>query len=206
MASQPMTDARSDPTVRAAHVDDIPAIASMLARAFDDDPFINFLVKQDASRAKRLAAWASSAASTGVRLHETYVTANRAGAALWIPPGEHTHAGRLATFRRLLPFSGPVRAWQVLNAVDIIDRHTPSVRHYYLRIVGVEPQQQGQGIGTALLRPVLERCDAEGIVAYLFSTKERNVSTYERSGFRVLQRIDLRRGPSVWTMQREPAG
>jgi ribosomal protein S18 acetylase RimI-like enzyme len=71
-------------------------------------------------------------------------------------------------------------------------------------VLGVEPECQGQGLGSAVLRPVLEQCDADGIGAYVESSKERNIDFYARQGFRVTAEPRLLRGPTVWTMWREP--
>jgi hypothetical protein len=53
---------------------------------------------------------------------------------------------------------------------------------------------------------VLERCDRDGVPAYLESSKERNVVLYERHGFRVVEQLRLPKdGPPIWRMWREPA-
>jgi GNAT superfamily N-acetyltransferase len=54
--------------------------------------------------------------------------------------------------------------------------------HWYVAVLGTAPPHQGRGVGAALLALVLRRCDAEGIGAYLESTKPENVPWYERSG------------------------
>ena len=66
------------------------------------------------------------------------------------------------------------------------------------------PELQGHGIGSALLRPVLERCDADGVAAYLEATSSENRRLYERHGFRVVRELPLPAGPSLWAMWREP--
>ena len=40
--------------------------------------------------------------------------------------------------------------------------------------MGFEPEWQGRGLSTALLRPVLERCDDEKLPAYLEASSPRN--------------------------------
>ena len=70
---------------------------------------------------------------------------------------------------------------------------------------GTDPDHQGQGLASAVMQPVLTRCDAEGVPAYLESTKERNVGFYEGHGFvvRSEEQIPLG-GPQLWLMWREP--
>jgi len=71
-------------------------------------------------------------------------------------------------------------------------------------VLGTDPQHQGKGIGSALLAPVLAKCDAEGIPAYLESSKERNIPFYRRHGFEVTTELNLKNGPSLWPMWRDP--
>jgi GNAT superfamily N-acetyltransferase len=90
------------------------------------------------------------------------------------------------------------------RAVREIERRHPVVPHYYLSVLGTDPEQQGGGIGSALLTPVLDRCDSDGIAAYLECSKESNVAFYARHGFAVTDRVQLPDGPPLWFMWREP--
>src|SRR5213078_4575676 len=64
--------------------------------------------------------------------------------------------------------------------------------------LGTDPPRQGEGIGSALLAPVLELCDRDHVPAYLESSKEQNVAFYSRHGFRVTDELHLPKGPPVW--------
>ena len=79
----------------------------------------------------------------------------------------------------------------------------PSEPHWYLALLATDPSVQGQGLGTALLRPVLDRCDAEGIAAYTETQKDDNVSWYRRSGFVAIDEVRLRDTPTIWRLWRE---
>jgi GNAT superfamily N-acetyltransferase len=70
--------------------------------------------------------------------------------------------------------------------------------------MGVATVRQGRGIGSALLGAVLERCDREGVPAYLEATCERNRDLYARHGFTLRDEVRLPEGPTLWPMWREP--
>ena len=86
-----------------------------------------------------------------------------------------------------------------------MESHHPAERHYYLYLLGVHPDHQSQGLGSALLRTVLERCDREQMPAYLEASNPRNISLYGRHGFRVIRELQFGRGgPYLAAMWREP--
>ena len=59
----------------------------------------------------------------------------------------------------------------VAHAEAHLDHHHehPPEPHYYLEFLGTRRGQQSRGGGTAVLQPMLDRCDAEGVPAYLES-------------------------------------
>jgi GNAT superfamily N-acetyltransferase len=96
------------------------------------------------------------------------------------------------------------RAPRVLRGLATVERkHASMAPHMYLAVLGVEPERQGLGLGSQLLRPGLELCDAEGLPAYLETGKERNLAFYGRHGFDVIDQIVLPGGPPLWFMWRE---
>ena len=74
-----------------------------------------------------------------------------------------------------------------------------------VEFIGVDPEHRGKGLGTALMQPVLERCDREGCGAYLENSNEVNTAYYERRGFKIVDEIDMAHGaPPLWPMWRDP--
>ena len=82
----------------------------------------------------------------------------------------------------------------------------PHEPHWYLNVVSTVPERQGAGLGAAVLRPVLDQCDAGDTCAYLESSNPRNVPFYRRLGFVDAGEIPLTGGPSLIPMWREPQG
>jgi GNAT superfamily N-acetyltransferase len=77
--------------------------------------------------------------------------------------------------------------------------------HWYLALLGVSPRRQGQGIGRALLTPVLRRADREALPCYLETFVSENVPFYERRGFRVVDAgVEPQSRVAFWAMKREP--
>lgn len=87
---------------------------------------------------------------------------------------------------------------------ELFDAHHPPDPHYYLQFIGVRPERQGTGIGSALLRAVLDRCDLEGAAAYL-EADERSKFLYLKHGFEATGELRLPKGPSFFPMWRAPA-
>jgi ribosomal protein S18 acetylase RimI-like enzyme len=61
--------------------------------------------------------------------------------------------------------------------------------HWYLPIIGVDPSRQASGIGRALLQPVLDRANAEGVRCYLETTQPHNVAFYRKHGFELIATV-----------------
>jgi GNAT superfamily N-acetyltransferase len=76
----------------------------------------------------------------------------------------------------------------------------PVEPHWYLAAVGTMPEHQGSGAGAAILTPVLARCDAEGLPAYLESSNPRNVPFYHRLGFAETGTLSTPDGTATMTL------
>jgi ribosomal protein S18 acetylase RimI-like enzyme len=193
--------------VRKAANTDAARVVAVLARAFDDDPFVNWMAAQDKRRARRIYDAMALAYRMVANYHEVYTTEGVHGAALWAPPGKWQT--NLLYQLRLLPQAAKVSGWKRMLTVgaglNAVEQKHPEQPHYYLYVLGTDPVDQGKGVGSQLVQPVLEKCDRERMPAYLESSKEKNVPFYERHGFRVVERFQVPNGgPPLWLMWREP--
>jgi ribosomal protein S18 acetylase RimI-like enzyme len=71
--------------------------------------------------------------------------------------------------------------------LDKKHREIISDTHWYLQLLGVDPEYQGQGFASRLLRGMLTRIDEEGLPCYLETELAKNVPIYEHFGFRTLE-------------------
>jgi GNAT superfamily N-acetyltransferase len=128
--------------------------------------------------------------------------AGGAGAALWLPPGVEPDEAELIEI-----IHGSVHGSRQSDLYELLRQSAefhPKTPHWYLPFVGVEPLQQYRGLGSRLLRPILDRCDSDRLPAYLESTNPRNIPFYESLGFRSMGIIQAGRSPRIVPMLREP--
>ena len=86
-----------------------------------------------------------------------------------------------------------------------VDEHSPTEPAWLLDSVAIEPAVQGRGFGSALITAGLDRARTDGQGAYLSTGTERNVTIYERLGFRVVKAIDCpTRVPASGSCARSP--
>lgn len=192
---------------RRATLADVPRLAAALARAFHDDPVAIWSCKPERLRPRVLERFHSTRLRQLLGHEEVWTDPNLCSAALWAPPKRWREGPRedLEIARCL---AHPRLIWRLpllargFGGMELAHPRTPP--HWYLAVLGTEPSAQGQGLGSAALAPVLERCDSDGVGAYLESSKERNIAFYARHGFRVTREIQLPRGPKMWAMWRDP--
>ncbi|HEX3691933.1 MAG TPA: GNAT family N-acetyltransferase [Solirubrobacteraceae bacterium] len=195
------------PTRRATAAD-VPTLAAVLARAFLDDPVAIWSCRPDRLRPRMLERFHGTRLRQLLTHDEVWTDAEGRCAALWAPPGQWRESPRqdMEIARCLLH---PRLIWRMpllargFGGMELAHPREPP--HWYLAVLGTDPPAQGQGLGSAALAAVLERCDADGVGAYLESSKERNIAFYARHGFRVTRELQLPRGPTMWAMWREPS-
>jgi ribosomal protein S18 acetylase RimI-like enzyme len=193
--------------VRRATAADVPALARMLARAFLDDPVARWAWRPEALRARALERFQEIRLRQVMVDDEVWMTDDHSCAALWAPPERwKTTLLQDATLARCFAHPRLFARAPLVTAgwLGLERKHPAAPPHYYLAVLGTDPEHQGKGLGSQLMRPVLEQCDSDGVAAYLESSKERNIDFYARHGFRVLEEVRLLRGPSMWKMWRDP--
>lgn len=192
--------------------DDGGEIIAVLARAFWDDPLFDFLTDGDLLAEHRLLPHVFAAAMTDFRsaLAELYV-AEVAGRprsfAGWLGPGSlpRSRSARMARDLRAAVLLVRLRHRRAAaTLMKEVERRHPTEPHWYLALLGTDPGARGRGFGTALLAPVLGRCDVDGVPAYTETQKEENVAWYGRLGFATIDELRLPGLPPIWRLWRDP--
>jgi predicted N-acetyltransferase YhbS len=76
--------------------------------------------------------------------------------------------------------------WQM-----VWDHHDPREPHWHLGPVGVLPELQGSGIGTALMRRFCHEVDARQAAAFLETDQSSNVRFYKSFDFHLVDEVDI---------------
>jgi len=192
--------------VRPATLDDRSAVVRALCRAFEHDPLARFALRDDAGRARAFETTFDVAFRRWtLPVGGAWVAEGGAGAALWAPPAQWNPIRGWPEALGLARSVGWLRLPRVLRGIGRVDRKHPRAPHWYLFAIGVDPDHQGKGVGTALLHPVLSQCDELGEAAYLEASTEANARLYARHGFRLLEAVDVEAGgPTARLMWRDP--
>jgi GNAT superfamily N-acetyltransferase len=212
--SGPVTQEKASPrggahAVRLARRDEAAVLGRVLADAFAEDPVFAWLIPPGVpGRDRRLRTFFTGMSRAYLRCGKPcYLAGDGSAAALWARPGAW-HLPLSQVIAEAAPAAMAFRGnlLRALRTQEQIERlhAAQSPEHWYLGYLGARRDRQGQGLGTAMLREVLDGLDADGVPAYLESSNERNLTVYERNGFRVVGELEaLGYGPTIWRMWRQ---
>ena len=187
--------------------------SDVLARAFADDPGTSYLLPDPERRARLLGTLFSSVLLVSATYCRIYITSGPlSGVAIWAPP-EHPippvsirNRMRVVGLMTRLGWSGFRRVWRQNSYTNRLHMQAVQGPHWHLMLLGVEPDCQGCGLGSALLEQGLAEAESGGFACYLETATMANVQFYQRHGFKLLTAGAVPGGgPPCWTMLRAPA-
>jgi GNAT superfamily N-acetyltransferase len=191
--------------IRRAEESDRADVVRLLDAAFLDDPVSGWVFPAEEYRRRRHGALMEAFLDMALSEGFVDITEDGAAVALWwsVPAGEHEGDDDGPAQLRAAVDPDNARIEEIGRLTG--EAHPTDRAHQYLHMIGVSPERQGEGLGSALIGEVLERCDREGLHAYLEASNSRSRALYTRLGFASTgDAIDLPDGPHLWPMWREP--
>ena len=172
-----------------AALSDLDEAIDCLATAFAHDPITGFLLQTGSGYQGRVTQFFALLMRARIALNMPVLVARDAagihGAAMGyttVSPAWPTDiANEWDRFEKAIP--GMIDRMAVYEAITA--KGEPAASHYYLGVIGVDPDSHGLGIGTQLLKSFcdLSARDPLSSGVYLETAKASNVRFYERAGF-----------------------
>ncbi|MCE7007135.1 amino acid permease [Kibdelosporangium philippinense] len=161
----------------------IGPVSHVLSEAFVDGEIAEWLVPDPADRRRIYPAYWAMTVEHALGAGEVFAGGELSGVSVWFPAAfGPPHASPRDLDERIDIMCGPYapRFHALHHAME--ESH-PTGPHQYLAFVGVLPELQGRGIGTALVQHRLRELDIAGMPAYLEATNRRNLALYVHLGF-----------------------
>jgi ribosomal protein S18 acetylase RimI-like enzyme len=197
-------------SIQRLDVRDVDAAAATLGEAFFDDPLLQIVAPDEATR-RRWGPWFMSLPlQYGLRWGEVWATDDTSAVAVWVPPG----SGELGLGRMLkvglarmpirLGMAGSRRFLQSLSKTEPFHKSVDGP-HWYLVAVGARSERQGQGLGSELVEVGTSRADAASVPCYLETGTQSNIDYYAKRGFEIVGQTEFL-GHTLTGMVRQPRG
>jgi GNAT superfamily N-acetyltransferase len=189
----------------------IKPAAFTLAKAFQEYPLVAFIIPDAKNRIKIQAKVFEDAIRDGIKHGRVYATSDKLeGVAIWfLSGGPNSFPKQRRTlgewFASVFTDKERMKRLQAFSVyTDEIRLRLAPGRHWYLQILGVDPQYQGKGFSSRLVKPTLALADREGLPCFLDTQLEKNVSLYQHFGFKVVEEGTIP-GSNVksWAMLRD---
>ena len=190
---------------------DLDRLAEVAADAYRDYPLHNWFTKgkYDEKASKLIMQISLRTMTEDAVIYADSEEMN--GFAVWLPfgfSGSKTLPFLLSGGLKLIFHSGLGIIGRLLTyenyAMNLKKQFTDNY-DWYLYNLSIKKDAQGKGIASKLMRPMLQFCDDEQMVAYLETNKESNVSLYRHYGFELMKEELIPQTPVThYAMVRKP--
>lgn len=173
--------------------DDKPLILDLLCEAFDTNPSVNEVVKQDSRRKIRILLLMNYAFDLCASFGRIWISEDGKACALGICTEKPKTTLWTITLGIRLAFSciGISRVFKIMRREARIKRWYPAQPIFHLWFLGVKPQDQHQGKGSSLLKQIVLECGEAGRPIYLETSLEKHLGFYRKFGFTQFHYLDF---------------
>jgi ribosomal protein S18 acetylase RimI-like enzyme len=194
-----MGDVDGGTMMRKAGPEDRAMVVRVLAESFRNDPHVTWLLEESSNRNK-LKILIEYVVDETFSKGEIYLRDDYTAAALW-----DSEKGEKVSLRYLLRnlsflfrvgLKATIRNLK-MNAL-IHNQYPKNERYCHLYLIGVLPERQGQGRGSALMDPMIEHMGRKSRSIYLETANPTNVEIYEKKGFDVFHTMRCGNNTLYW--------
>lgn len=175
--------------MKQAKFEDKEIVIDILAKSFQDNKSVNYIIKQDKKRLFRIRKLMEYAFEICFLYGAVILSDDKKGCALILYPHKKKTTFRSVLLDARIAFycCGIVNVIKALKRESKIKALHPKMPFKHLWFIGVNPDVQSKGIGSALLNHVIH----DNIPVYLETSTLKNLPWYKKHGFDIYSELDL---------------
>lgn len=176
-----------------ANYNDKPLVIEILAKSFNSNSSVNYIIKQDSKKEKRIRALMDYSFEVCSAFGDVFLSDDKKACALIVYPDNKkaTLKSILLDIKLIFQAVGFDNISKTLKREKLIATIQPKVPMTYLWFIGVDPLAQGQGIGSKLLQEIINYSNSNKRPIYLETSTVKNLPWYEKFGFEVYNEQEL---------------
>ncbi|HEY4195369.1 MAG TPA: N-acetyltransferase [Mucilaginibacter sp.] len=187
-----------------ANIEQKNLVVGILVDAFKDNQSVNYIVRQDKHRLRRIEALMDYSFEICHKFGRVWLSENREACALILYP----HLKRFSLLAIWLDIKlifqavGISGIFKALKREALIKKVKPKIPMTYIWFIGVNPYCHHAGHGSVLLSDLLSASEKEGLPVYLETSTLNNLPWYKRFGFEIYDQLII--GYTLFFLKRSP--
>jgi ribosomal protein S18 acetylase RimI-like enzyme len=176
-----------------ASYSDKDTIVDILANSFNDNKSVNYIIKQDAQREKRIRVLMAYSFKVCHAFGRVVLSEDKKACALVVFSDQKKTTLRsiLWDLQLVVNCIGIAGVTKAMRRGDRIKKLQPKEPLYYLWFIGVQPEVQNKGIGSVLLCELMEDAEAKQRTFCLETSTLNNIPWYLKWGLEIYNELDL---------------
>jgi GNAT superfamily N-acetyltransferase len=168
-------------------------VVNILSQAFDDNQSVNYIVKQDSKRVKRIRVLMDYSFEVCSLFGAVYLSNDKKACALILFPDQKrpTLKSILLDLKLILFCVGLSGIQKTISRESLIKKIQPKEKMYYIWFIGVDKSNQHSGIGSKLLKEIIKDGNSKNLPIYLETSTLKNLPWYEQFGFKIYHELKL---------------
>lgn len=185
--------------MRKAGHEDKDIVVNILSKSFKNDPHINWLLEESKSQNK-LKIIMEYVFEESFGKGEIYLNDDNTATALW--NFEKKERFSLQYILRNFSFLFRIGLKTTIKILKIdrltYNQYPKNKKYCQLYLIGVLPEEQGKGLASVLMNPMIENMVEKSIPLHLETANPKNVEIYKKKGFNIFHKIKLGNNTFYW--------